>query len=100
MADCIQDCNDCNDLRSDTILKTCVGRLPQSEPELASQPTMSRLENSISRKELYHLGQFLIDQFVRSYNKEPEVINLCKILNEQKTIYPGTNLTLFYKMAI
>lgn len=67
---------DCNDLRSDTILKTCVGRLPQSAPELASQPTMSRLENSIGRKELYHLGQLLVDQFVKSYSKDPEVIIL------------------------
>jgi hypothetical protein len=39
--------NDCDDLRNDLILKTCAGRLPQSGHELASQPTMSRLENSV-----------------------------------------------------
>ena len=89
-----EDCNDCNDLRSDTILKTCVGRLPQSEPELASQPTMSRLENSISHKELYHLGQLLVDQFVRSYNKDPEVIILdCDDTNN--ITYGQQELSLF-----
>ena len=42
-----EDCNDCNDLREDMIFKMCAGRLPQSDNDLASQPTMSRLENTI-----------------------------------------------------
>ena len=37
-----EDCNDCNDLREDMILKMCAGRLPQTDNDLASQPTMSR----------------------------------------------------------
>ncbi|MBI9064396.1 MAG: transposase [Marinilabiliaceae bacterium] len=51
-----EDCNDCNDLRSDSILKTCVGRLPQCGTNLASQPTMSRLENSVTKRDLYQIG--------------------------------------------
>src|SRR6056297_3537416 len=31
-----EDCNDCNDLRSDMIFKMCAGQLPQSGQELAS----------------------------------------------------------------
>jgi len=48
-----EDCNDCNDLREDMILKICAGRLPQSDNDLASQPTMSRLENSVTRSDLF-----------------------------------------------
>src|SRR5664280_1039060 len=44
-----EDCNDCNDLREDMIFKLCTGRLPQSDNDLASQPTMSRLENAVTK---------------------------------------------------
>ncbi len=71
-----EDCNDSNDLRSDMILKTCVGRLPQSGEELASQPTMSRLENSVGRKELYLIGKELFRSFIGSYAQAPKVIIL------------------------
>ena len=40
-----EDANDSNDLRSDPGLKAACDRLPLSGPDLASQPTMSRLEN-------------------------------------------------------
>jgi hypothetical protein len=49
-----EDCNDCNDLRADMILKLCAGRLPQSDNDLASQPTMSRLENTVTRTDPRH----------------------------------------------
>lgn len=71
-----EDCNDSDDLRSDMILKTCVGRLPQSGDELASQPTMSRLENSVGRKELYLIGKELFRSFIGSYAQVPKVIIL------------------------
>jgi len=53
-----EDCNDCNDLLEDMILKMCAGRLPQSENDLASQPTMSRLENTVTMTDLFRLGEF------------------------------------------
>ncbi len=71
-----EDCNDCNDLREDLVLKTCVGRLPQSGDELASQPTMSRLENSVGKKELYKIGKQLVEAFIGSYSQPPKVIIL------------------------
>lgn len=71
-----EDCNDSDDMRSDMILKTCVGRLPQSGTELASQPTMSRLENTIGKRELYLIGKQLVDSFVSSYAQAPKVIIL------------------------
>jgi len=40
-----EDCNDATTLRRDPVLKTCCGRDPFSDDNLASQPTLSRLEN-------------------------------------------------------
>ena len=48
-----EDQNDADDLRRDPSLKTMVGRRPQSDPDLGSQPTLSRFENSRDSHELY-----------------------------------------------
>jgi len=69
-----EDCNDCNDLREDMVLKLCAGRLPQSDNDLASQPAMSRLENTVTKTDLFRLGQCLIDSFINSYSLAPSVI--------------------------
>jgi len=71
-----EDCNDCNDLREDMIFKICAGRLPQSDNDLASQPTMSRLENTVTRTDLFRLGKCLVDIFISSYSKTPSIIIL------------------------
>jgi hypothetical protein len=39
------DGNDCDALKSDPAFKMAVGRLPESDADLCSQPTISRLEN-------------------------------------------------------
>ena len=89
-----EDCNDCDDLRDDMIFKTCAGRLPQSGHELASQPTMSRLENSIDKKDLCRIGKQLVDPFIDSYALEPEVIIIdCDDTNNNT--YGQQELSLF-----
>ncbi|KKM71398.1 hypothetical protein LCGC14_1431030, partial [marine sediment metagenome] len=89
-----EDCNDCDDLRDDMIFKVCAGRLPQSGHELASQPTMSRLENSIGHKGLYRIGEQLLDTFIESYACEPAVIILdCDDTNNNT--YGQQELSLF-----
>lgn len=89
-----EDCNDCDDLRDDMVFKMCAGRLPQSGQELASQPTMSRLENSIDNKDLYRIGEQLVDNFIDSYSREPEVIILdCDDTNNNT--YGQQELSLF-----
>jgi len=50
-----EDANDLDLLGSDPALKSACGKLP-SENDLASQPTISRLENSITRKDLLEMG--------------------------------------------
>jgi hypothetical protein len=71
-----EDANDANTLRHDPILKLLLGRLPESGAPLASQPTISRFENRISRTELYRLARVFVDQFIASYERAPKVIVL------------------------
>lgn len=65
-----EDANDCNLLRSDSALKMSVGRLP-SDVDLCSQPTMTRLENHVSKRTLYNIGLLFLEDFVSSYKKAP-----------------------------
>jgi len=67
-----EDCNDSDELRHDQIFKTCVGRLPQTGKDLGSQPTMSRLENSISWRDLYNIGKAFVSHFMESYSSAPD----------------------------
>jgi hypothetical protein len=71
-----EDCNDSQYLRSDTVIKLCSGRLPQSGSDLASQPTLSRLENAVSKTDLFRIGKLLADTFIGSYAIAPQVIIL------------------------
>ena len=64
-----EDCNDADTLRSDPMLKTVCKRLPDSGADLASQPTLSRLENTVNRKDLVRLGKWLLNQYVRQLKK-------------------------------
>jgi len=71
-----EDANDCNDLRNDSIFKICSGQLPVSDNDLASQSTMTRFENSVSRSELYRIAEYFAINFIKSYESEPSVIIL------------------------
>lgn len=89
-----EDANDCDALNSDAVMKICSGRLPYSDPDLASQPTMSRFENSVSRTDLYRMSQVFLDQFINSYADEPSVIILdCDDTNNNA--YGDQQLILF-----
>ncbi len=69
-----EDVNDCAKLRDDTILKTSVGRLPVTGKLLASQPTMTRFENTPKVSELYNIPYAFVDSFIETYKSEPPVI--------------------------
>jgi len=71
-----EDADDCDHLRTDPAFKTAVGRDPQDDADLGSQPTMTRLENAVTRRDLLRLGYAFIDQFIASYETEPELIVL------------------------
>jgi hypothetical protein len=46
-----EDQNDSDSLRTDPLFKLVCGKLPQTGPDLASQPTISRLENAVGAKD-------------------------------------------------
>jgi hypothetical protein len=71
-----EDANDCDALRGDPAFKLACERLPESGADLASQPTMTRLENSLSRTALYRIAQALVDTFLASYPTPPKAIIL------------------------
>jgi hypothetical protein len=60
-----EDQNDATTLRADPLLKLVCGRLPESEPDLASQPTLSRLENAVGPLSCYRLALTLVALYVQ-----------------------------------
>jgi len=58
-----KDAIDLDRLRHDPLMKVVVGRCPQSGAPLASQSTISRLENAPSKSEAARLCAALLDQF-------------------------------------
>jgi len=65
-----EDQNDHDALRHDPTFKLIAGRSPDSAA-LASQPTLSRFENSISIASLKKLRDVFIDQFIASFAPPP-----------------------------
>jgi hypothetical protein len=70
-----EDVNDASVLRSDPMHKLAVGRL-LSDIDLASQPTISRFENSINEVELDFLQELLVQLYVQKHTKPPQKLIL------------------------
>ena len=88
-----EDANDANELRIDPGLKVACGRLP-SDDHLASQPTITRFENSIDTKDLYRIAKVFVDQFIASYASPPEAI-LLDIDDTEDETHGAQQLSLF-----
>lgn len=72
-----EDANDSNQLRHDPIYKIACGRLPLANQELlASQPTMTRLENHVSKSEVAKMRSRMVERFIERYREAPEEIVL------------------------
>ncbi len=65
-----EDQNDANTLRCDPLLKLLLGRLPQTGEDLASQPTISRLENAPGPKDCLRVGRALAELYVRERGRD------------------------------
>jgi len=63
------DANDAARLAQDPIFKLLLDRSPVDGPELSSQPTLSRFENSIGPKENYRLGLALAQVVIARQQK-------------------------------
>lgn len=88
-----EDADDCDLLRHDPMLKLAVGHEPSAR-DLCSQPTMTRLENHVSHKELWDIGNLFVNHFVSSYKKEPDRIIL-DLDDSNSNTYGSQQLTLF-----
>ena len=72
-----EDTNDSNYLRHDPIFKIICDKIPEMGAELlASQPTISRLENRITKREIKKIRRFFVDNFLQNYPCIPEQIVL------------------------
>jgi hypothetical protein len=65
-----EDQNDHDALRTDPIFKLITNRSPE-DTHLASQPTLSRFENTINIPSLKRLRDLFIDQFIASFPQPP-----------------------------
>jgi len=70
-----EDQNDHDTLRSDAVFKLLANRLPEDQ-DLASQPTLSRFENSVVPRDLLRLETWFIERFVNSFQDSPREITL------------------------
>ena len=77
-----EDANDSDTLKDDPILKIVCDRLTGP---LASQPTMSRFENSMSKTDLYRIARSFVEVFIDSYKRPPKGIILDLDDTEDKT---------------
>ncbi len=70
-----EDQNDHDTLRSDPAFKLIADRLPD-DPDLASQPTLSRFENAVTIADLWRLRDVLVDLFIQSFDAPPAHLTL------------------------
>src|SRR5512143_1140576 len=70
-----EDQNDHDTLQSDPVFKLIADRLPD-DPDLASQPTLSRFENAVSIPDLWRLRDVLVDLFIQSFDTPPHHLTL------------------------
>jgi hypothetical protein len=65
-----EDQNDSNFLRSDPLLKLVCGALPESGEDLASQPTICRMENAVSARACYQMARALAELYIAQRGKD------------------------------
>jgi hypothetical protein len=65
-----EDQDDADTLRRDPLLKQVCGRLPETGADLASQPTLSRLENAVDRTSCSRLAVALGEVYLRERERD------------------------------
>jgi hypothetical protein len=88
------DGNDLDTLRRDPAFKMACGRLPESGVDLASQPTISRLENAPDLRALIRMSHGMVDLWCESYAAAPRSIIL-DIDDTADTVHGHQQLSLF-----
>ncbi|MEA2016596.1 MAG: IS1380 family transposase [Actinomycetota bacterium] len=88
-----EDASDCNLLRNDITMKLAADKQELSEP-LASQPTVSRLENRAIEQEVERMNKLNIDWYIKTRHEVPEEIILDIDSTDDET-HGGQQLALF-----
>jgi hypothetical protein len=65
-----EDQNDSDTLREDPLLKAACGSLPESGTDLASQPTICRLENAATRSSCRQIAEVLFELYLKEREKD------------------------------
>lgn len=89
-----EDQNDHDELRHDPVFQLVCGRLPGGA-ELASQPTLSRFENAVTIADLKRLREWLLEQFLDSFDAPPARITLDLDAFDDET-HGQQQLTMFH----
>lgn len=89
-----EDCNDATTLRTDPVFKLCCDRTTDPSDALASQPTFSRMENSIRQRDLFDLAETLLELYMSKFTKAPKRIIL-DIDSTDDPTYGAQQLSLF-----
>jgi hypothetical protein len=78
----------------DPAFKLACGRLPDSRHDLCSQPTMSRLENAPTLRELIRLMSVMVDLYCAGYSTSPDAVAL-DIDDTDDVVHGHQQLSLF-----
>lgn len=89
-----EDQNDHDVLRSDAIFKLIADRRPDGD-DLASQPTISRLENAVTAADLLRVEDRFLEEFIGSFAEPPAEITLDIDLFDDPT-HGQQQLTFFH----
>ena len=89
-----EDADDADTLRADPALKAACERLPITGVDLASQPTLSRLENQVSRTQLMRMAYALGDAFIASFPTPPPQL-LLDLDDTDDRVHGAQQLALF-----
>jgi hypothetical protein len=90
-----EDCNDATWLRHDPALKTACDRMPFDGGALSSQPTLSRLENSVSMRVVTQMARAFIDRFVGALPADTDLVILDIDATDDET-HGGQQLSFFH----
>ena len=89
-----EDADDADVLRTDPGLKAACERLPVTGVDLASQPTISRLENRVDRRALVRMAYALGDAFIASFSTPPRQV-LLDVDDSTDVVHGAQQLSLF-----
>lgn len=88
------DANDCDLLREDVVVRSCSQR-ELEKGALASQPTMSRLENRVTRTDLFRIAGAIFNHYLDQFGDNPPPM-ICIDMDPSAHLTYGTQqLSLF-----